>query len=147
MTFTYQSWHRMQLFPLHDYHTSSAHFNRGNPPPSLSIQHEGCASRGGRSPVNRSSDEGEAWLNLNAWPPCVMDNYIKRGWNKLSTRNVASWRRPCAKNIHIYSQPDSRGKWTPNHKGLCAMTLVTTVSDKHRRPMNAYAVKKYYVKK
>jgi len=28
-------------------------------------------------------------------------------------------------------QPDSRGKWTPNYYGACAMTLVTTDVDKH----------------
>jgi hypothetical protein len=39
-------------------------------------------------------------------------------------------------------KPDSRGKWTPNHEGPCAMTL----GDEHARPMNAGAVKKYSVK-
>jgi len=27
-------------------------------------------------------------------------------------------------------QPDSRGKWTPNYEGACAMTPVTTNVDK-----------------
>jgi len=43
-------------------------------------------------------------------------------------------------------QLDSKGKWTPNYEGLCAMTLVTTDGDKLTRPMNASAVKKYFVK-
>jgi len=72
-------------FFLHRYRTSVCAFNRGNPL-FPNIQHVGRASRGGRSPVNKSSDERQAWLNLNAWLPCVMGNYVKRGWNKLSTR-------------------------------------------------------------
>jgi len=36
----------------------STRFNRGNPPPSLSIQYEGSASHWGQSPINGSSDEG-----------------------------------------------------------------------------------------
>jgi hypothetical protein len=44
-------------------------------------------------------------------------------------------------------QPDSRGKWTPNYEGPCAMNFVTTNSDKHTHPMNVGAVKKYSVKK
>ena len=32
-------------------------------------------------------------------------------------------------------QPDSRGKWTPNYEGPCAMTLVTI--DKHPMPSNS----------
>jgi hypothetical protein len=35
----------------------STHFNRGNPLPSLSIQHKGSASCGSQSPVNGSSNE------------------------------------------------------------------------------------------
>jgi len=30
----------------------------------------------------------------------------------------------------LSSQPDSRGKWTPNYEGACAMTPVTTNVDK-----------------
>jgi len=62
----------------------STHFNRGSPPPSLSIQHEGHASRGGRSPVNRSPAEIQAWLNSKCMT--ALYNHIKRGWNKLPTR-------------------------------------------------------------
>jgi len=42
-----------------------------SPPPSLSIQLEGHASRGGRSSVNRSPNEIQAWLNLNSWQRCT----------------------------------------------------------------------------
>jgi len=87
----------------------STHFNRGNPL-FLNIKHGGHASRGGRSPINESSDESQAWLNLNAWLPCVMDNYIKRGWNKLLARKVAPVKEPLCK-----IQPDFRDKWTPNY--------------------------------
>ncbi|KEH22417.1 hypothetical protein MTR_7g046035 [Medicago truncatula] len=44
-------------------------------------------------------------------------------------------------------QPDSRGKWTPNYESPCALTLVPTNGDKLALPMNANAVKKYFVKK
>jgi hypothetical protein len=47
----------------------------------------------------------------------------------------------------LSSQPDSRGKWTPNYEGPCATNFVTTDGDKHTHPMNAGAVKKYSVKK
>jgi hypothetical protein len=43
-------------------------------------------------------------------------------------------------------QTDSRGKWTPNFEGSCAMTFTTMDGDKLARPMNAGAVKKYSVK-
>ena len=42
-------------------------------------------------------------------------------------------------------QLDSRGKWSPNNEGLCAMTFTTMNGDKLARPMNAGAVKKYFV--
>jgi len=43
-------------------------------------------------------------------------------------------------------QSDSRGKWTPNYEGPCAMTLTTMDGDKLARPIKADAVKKYSVK-
>jgi hypothetical protein len=43
-------------------------------------------------------------------------------------------------------QPDSRGKWTPNYEGSCAITFPTVDNDEHARPMNTDAVKKYFVK-
>jgi len=46
----------------------------------------------------------------------------------------------------LSSQPDSKGKWTPNHEGSCATTLTTMDGDKLARPMKANAVKKYSVK-
>jgi len=44
-------------------------------------------------------------------------------------------------------QPDSKGKWTPNHEGSCAMTFTAMDGGKLARPMKANAVKKYFVKK
>jgi len=44
-------------------------------------------------------------------------------------------------------QPDSKGKWTPNHEGSCAMTFTTMDGGKLARRMKADAVKKYFVKK
>jgi len=37
----------------------------------------------------------------------------------------------------LSSQPDSRGKWTPNYEGPCAMTLVTTNGDKLAMPVQS----------
>jgi len=44
-------------------------------------------------------------------------------------------------------QPDSKGKWTPNYEGSCAITFTTMDGGKLARPMKADAVKKYFVKK
>ena len=44
-------------------------------------------------------------------------------------------------------QPDSKGKWTPNYEGSCAMTFTTMDGGKLAPPMKADAVKKYSVKK
>jgi hypothetical protein len=75
--------------------------------------------------------------------------YIKRGLKQASNKKV----RPheiqgdfMPKNV-LFFQPDSRGKWTPNYEGPCAMTFATTDGDKLTRPMNADAVKKNSVKK
>ncbi|GAU16666.1 hypothetical protein TSUD_326160 [Trifolium subterraneum] len=57
------------------------------------------------------------------------------------------------KNILSF-QPDSKGKWTPNYEGpyvvkrafsVGAMTLATMDGDELSRPVNADAVKKYFV--
>jgi len=58
-------------------------------------------------------------------------NYIRRDWNKLLTRRfipVISRNLVLKKTLSF--QPDSRGKWTPNYEGACAMTHVTTNVDK-----------------
>ena len=44
-------------------------------------------------------------------------------------------------------QPDSKGKWTPDYEGLCAMSFTTMNGGKLARRMKANAVKKYFVKK
>jgi len=56
---------------VHEYH-ASIHISTGaTAPPSLNIHHEGHASRGGRSPVNKSFAGIQAWSNLNVWQPCT----------------------------------------------------------------------------
>jgi len=57
---------------------------RATAPPSLNIQHGGRTSHWGRSPVDRSSAEVQAWLNLKYMT--TLYNYNKRSWNKLPTR-------------------------------------------------------------
>jgi len=44
-------------------------------------------------------------------------------------------------------QLDSRGNWTPNYEGSCAMTLATMEVDELVHPINTIVVKKYSVKK
>jgi len=115
----------------------STHFNRGNPPPSLSIQHGGRVSRGDRSPVNRSSAEVQAWLNLKYMT--TLYNYVKRDWNKLPTRRFVpvNFKKEtlCPKMYYLYNQ-------TPR-ANRC---LITKDGDKLTRPMNVSAIKKYLVK-
>ena len=122
----------------------STQFNRGNPPLSLSIR----ASHWGRSPVYRSPAEVQAWLNLKCMT--TLYNYIQKGWNKLPTRRFALHEIQegdfVPKKV-LSVQPDSKGKWTPNYEGSCAMTFTTMDGGKLARPMKADAAKKYFVKK
>jgi len=46
----------------------------------------------------------------------------------------------CPKGVLSF-QPDSKGKWTPNYEGSCAMTFTTMDGGKLARPMKADAVK------
>jgi len=58
-------------------------------------------------------------------------NYIKKGWIKFPTRRfvpVISRNLVLKKTLSFL--PNSRGKWTPNYEGACAMTPVTTNVDK-----------------
>ena len=86
---------------LHKYHVA-VHISTGaTPPHSFSIQHGGRASRGGRSPVCRSSAEVQAWWNLK----CMTTLYKKEVWNKLPTRRLVPWnsrKRLCAKKGIIF---------------------------------------------
>jgi len=92
------------------------HFNKGNPPPPLNIQHGGRASREGRSPVYMSSAEVQAWLNLKYMT--TLYNYIKRGWNKLPTRRFVpmKFKREtlCPKGYYLFNQ-------TPRASGCLTM--------------------------
>jgi len=102
----------------------STHFNRGNPLSFPNIQRWSSASRGGRSPVNRSYAKVQAWLNLKHMT--TLYNYIKRSLKQTSNKKV----RPheiqegdfVPKRVLSF-QPDSKGKWTPNYEGSCAIHL------------------------
>ncbi|KEH28785.1 hypothetical protein MTR_4g012705 [Medicago truncatula] len=59
MAFIYKDWHEMLPFALHEYCTS-VHISTWATPSFINIHHEGHASRGGRSLVNRSSAEIQA---------------------------------------------------------------------------------------
>ena len=79
-----------------------------------------------------------------------MYNYIKRSLKQASNKKV----RPheiqegdfVPKRV-LSVQPDSKGKWTPDYEGLCAMSFTTMNGGKLARRMKANAVKKYFVKK
>jgi len=90
------------------------------------------------SPVNRSSVGIPAWLNLKCMT--TLYNYIKRGLKQVSNKKVRPWEIPerdfVPKRVLPF-QPDSRGKWTPNYEGSCAMTFTTVDGDKLTRLMNA----------
>jgi len=53
----------------------------------------------------------------------------------------------CVPKRVLSFRPDSKGKWTPNYEGSCAMTLTTMDGDKVARLVNGGAVKKSSVKK
>ncbi|AES75947.1 hypothetical protein MTR_6g065240 [Medicago truncatula] len=73
----------------------------------------------------------------------------KKFENKLPTRRFVPVKFKnetlCSKGYYI-SKSDSRGKWTPNYEGSCAITS-PTMDDELALPMNAGAVKKYFIKK
>jgi len=102
----------------------STHFNRGNPLSFPNIQRGSSASRGGRSPVNRSYAKVQAWLNLKHMT--TMYNYIKRSLKQTSNKKVRPYEIQegdfVPKRV-LYFQPDSKGKWTPNYEGSCAIHL------------------------
>ena len=107
------AWGATIRFTLHRYHAFSTCFNRGNPPLSLSIQHGSRASRGGRSPVNRSSAKVQAWLNLKCMT--TLYKYIKRSWNKLPTRRFVPMKFKketlCPKAYYLFKQtPRASGR-------------------------------------
>ncbi|KEH26630.1 transmembrane protein, putative [Medicago truncatula] len=70
---------------------------------------------------------------------------LKQSSNKKVRPRIVQGRDFVPKKVLPF-QLDSRGKWTPNYEGSCAMTFTTMDGNKLARPMNASAVKKYFVK-
>jgi hypothetical protein len=75
--FHLQILHKMLPSTLHDNCTAVHPSTEAAPPPSLSIQHEGGASCGGQSPVNRRTAGIPVWLNFKCMT--TLYNCIKRG--------------------------------------------------------------------
>jgi len=88
----------MLPFALHGHHTS-LRTSKGETPLSLLYGMEAVLPLEVEIPSMRVLMEAKlfeaewyqsryswTWLKRNAWLPCVMDSYIKRGWNKLLTR-------------------------------------------------------------
>ena len=85
LTKTGMRWYRYFTWVL----CFNTHFNRGNPPHSLGIQHGGRASYGGRSPVDRSSAKVQAWLNLKYMT--TLHNYIKDVETNFQQEGSSPW--------------------------------------------------------
>jgi hypothetical protein len=170
MVVTYKDWHEMLPFALHGYRTSVRTSTRATPfslvygmeavlpveveIPSMRVmmeakltESEWCRNR--CEELNLIEEKHMAAL-------CHGQLYQKR-MKQAFDRNV----RP--REFHegdlvlrkiLSFQPDARGKWTPNYEGLYvvkrafsggAMTLEPMDSDEFPRPVNADAVKKYFV--
>ena len=89
---------------VHEYHASIPISTGATAPPSLNIHHEGHASRGGRSPVNKSYAGIQAWSNLNVWQPCT--TITKEVDTNLQQESSSPWnsrRRLCAQKSTIFS--------------------------------------------
>ena len=139
MAVTYKDWHEMLPYMSI---VLQYIFQQGKPPPSLSIR------RGGQSPVNRSTAGIPPWLNLKCMT--TLYNYIKRGLKRTSNKKVRPRKFQEGNYVPkkvLSSQPNSKGKWTPNHEGSCAMSLTTMDGDKVTHPLNASAIKKYSIEK
>ena len=81
----------------------STHFNRGNPPPSLSIEREDRVHHRGQGPINERFSR----------------TVISKEWNKLPTRRFVpvNFKETLCSKVTIF-QSESRGKEMPNQKGL-----------------------------
>jgi len=111
------------------HHTSSVHFNRGSPPPSISIQHGGPCF-----PWKSKSRQKEfCWNpgspNLKTWRPCTTTS--KKVETNFQQEGPSLWiSRDLMLKKTLSSQPDYRGKWIPNYEDPCAITPVTTHVEK-----------------
>ncbi|KEH40360.1 hypothetical protein MTR_1g027810 [Medicago truncatula] len=125
----------------------------GGNPYFLNIQHGGRASRGGRSPVNESSDESQALIKLKRTTSLCHGQLYQKRMKQAFNKKVHPVKETLCKNILSF-QPDSRGKWTPNYEGPYivkrafsggASTLATMDGDELARLVNTNAVKEYFV--
>ncbi|GAU47906.1 hypothetical protein TSUD_404660, partial [Trifolium subterraneum] len=170
MVVTYKDWHEMLPFALHGYRTS-VRTSTGATPFSLVYGMEAVLPIEVEIPSMRVLMETELaeaeWcqnrydqLNLieeKRMAALCHGQLYQRRMKQAFDRKV----RPrefregdlVLKKILSF-QPDSRGKWTPNYEGPYvvkrafsggAMTLATMDGDELPRPVNADAVKKYFV--
>ncbi|GAU39246.1 hypothetical protein TSUD_396930 [Trifolium subterraneum] len=135
MVVTYKDWHEMLPFALHGYRTS-VRTSTGATPFSLVYGMESVLPVEVEIPSMRVLMETE--LAEAEWK--VGPREFREG--DLVLKKILSF------------QPDSRGKWTPNYEGPYvvkrafsggAMTLATMDGDELPRPVNADAIKKYFV--
>ncbi|GAU48966.1 hypothetical protein TSUD_188130 [Trifolium subterraneum] len=170
MVVTYKDWHEMLPFALHGYRTS-VRTSTGATPFSLVYGMEAVLPVEVEIPSMRVLMETELaeaeWcqnrydqLNLieeKRMAALCHGQLYQRRMKQAFDRKI----RPrefregdlVLKKILSF-QPDSRGKWTPNYEGPYvvkrafsggAMTLATMDGDELPRPVNADAVKKYFV--
>ncbi|GAU44160.1 hypothetical protein TSUD_399820 [Trifolium subterraneum] len=170
MVVTYKDWHEMLPFALHGYRTS-VRTSTGATPFSLVYGMEVVLPVEVEIPSMRVLMETELaeaeWcqnrydqLNLieeKRMAALCHGQLYQRRMKQAFDRKVRprEFREGDLVLKRILSfQPDSRGKWTPNYEGPYvvkrafsggAMTLATMDGDEHPRPVNADAVKKYFV--
>jgi hypothetical protein len=170
MVVAYKDWHEMLLFALHRYHTS-VRTSTGATPFSLVYGMEAVHPVEVEIPSMRVLMEAK--LSEAEWCQSRYDqlNLIEekrraalcRGQLYQKRMKQAFDKKVCPREFRdgnlvlkkiLSFQPDSRGKWTPNYEGPYvakrafsggAMTLATMDGDELPRPVNADAVKKYFV--
>jgi hypothetical protein len=113
-SFHLQILHRILPSTLHDNCTAVHPSTGATPPPSLSIQHEGRASRGGRSPVDRSFCQSPNLIKLKMHDDLLQlyQKRLKQTSNKKVRPHEIQGRDFVLKETLPF-QTDSRGKWPP----------------------------------
>ncbi|XP_028208435.1 uncharacterized protein LOC114391656 [Glycine soja] len=170
MVVTYKDWHEMLPYALHGYRTS-VRTSTGATPFSLVYGMEAVLPVEVEIPSMRVIMEAQ--LSEAEWCQSRYDQLnlieekrikalchgqlyqqrMKRAFDKKVRPRVFQEGDLVLKKVLSF-QPDSRGKWTPNYEGPYvvkrtfsggALTLTTMDGDELPRPVNADAVKKYFV--
>ena len=113
-------WHSLTKTGMRWYHyftwvsCFNTHCNRGNPPPSLRIQHGVRASREGRSLVYKSSAKVQAWWNLKVHNDLIQKRSLRQTSNKKVRPHKIRKKTLCPKRYYLSNR-------TPRASGRLAM--------------------------